>query len=49
MVDLSIIDNFEVKSVFKGTNPNVTPDEITAEVNKSLAQLEAGDFEEVVL
>jgi hypothetical protein len=32
--------------VFPGTNPNVTLEEMAAELNRALDRLEAGDFEE---
>lgn len=35
--------------IFPGTNPNVTEVEIQAEIDKALAMLMAGDFEEITL
>jgi len=34
-------------NVFPGTNPDVTPDQVAAEVSKSLDRITAGDFEDV--
>lgn len=34
-------------SIFPGSNPNVTAEQIAAEINRSLSQIEAGDCEEV--
>lgn len=36
-------------NIFPGTNPNVTAEEVAREVNHSLDQLEAGNFEEIDL
>lgn len=31
----------------RGSNPDATPEQIAGEINRALAQLEAGNFEEV--
>ena len=40
-------DGLKILGVFPGTNPDVTPEEVHAELNRAVARLEAGDFEAV--
>ncbi len=35
--------------ISRGSNPNVTAEQIAGEINRAIAQIEAGDFEEVNL
>ena len=34
-----------VRSIFPGTNPNATIDQVEAVINKAIDNIEAGDFE----
>jgi hypothetical protein len=36
-----------VRSVFPGTNPNVTDEQVAAELSRAIDSLMAGNFEEV--
>jgi hypothetical protein len=36
-------------NIFPGTNPNATPEQIAAAINRALDAIEAGKFEEVCL
>ena len=40
--------NIKDFKVFPGTNPDTTPEEVAEEINKALAQIEAGEAEEVL-
>jgi hypothetical protein len=35
--------------ISRGSNPNATAEQIAGEINRAIAQLEAGHFEEVTL
>ena len=48
LFDKDGLDTADVK-LFPGTNRDSTPEQMAEEVNKSIAQIEAGDYDEVDL
>jgi hypothetical protein len=41
----SFVPGYELVDIFPGSNPNVTAEQINAELNKVAAALEAGDYD----
>lgn len=35
-------------SLFRGSNREVTPEQVAEQINRSLSEIEAGDYEEVI-